>query len=108
VVGMRIFPGTALAQRAVRDGQITADADLLAPAYYFAAGLDEGTVFERLREFARRAPNWIVGDPPPSFANLVARLRRRGVVGPLWSYFAMLQRIMPLGAAEMTRAVPTA
>ncbi len=108
VVGMRIFPGTALAQRAVRDGQIRADADLLAPAYYFAAGLDEGTVFEQLREFARRAPNWIVGDPPPSFANLVARLRRRGVVGPLWSYFAMLQRIMPLGAAEMTRAVPTA
>jgi radical SAM superfamily enzyme YgiQ (UPF0313 family) len=108
VVGMRIFPGTPLAQRAVRDGHITADADLLAPAYYFAAGLDEVSVFERLREFARRAPNWIVGDPPPGFANLVARLRRRGVVGPLWSYFAMLQRIAPQGAAEMTRAVPTA
>jgi len=108
VVGMRIFPGTALAQRAVQEGRVTADADLLAPAYYFAAGLDEVTVFERLREFARRAPNWIVGDPPPGFANLVARLRRRGVVGPLWSYFAMLQRIMPQGAAEMTRAVPTA
>ncbi len=108
VVGMRIFPGTALAQRAVHDGHITADADLLAPAYYFAAGLDEATVFERLREFARRAPNWIVGDPPPGFANLVARLRRRRVVGPLWSYFALLQRIMPQGAAEMTHAVPTA
>ncbi|MGA2543008.1 MAG: lipid biosynthesis B12-binding/radical SAM protein [Verrucomicrobiota bacterium] len=108
VVGMRIFPGTPLARRAVRDGHITADADLLAPAYYFAAGLDEVTVFARLREFARRAPNWIAGDPPPGFANLVARLRRRGVVGPLWSYFAMLQRIMPQGAAEMTHAVPTA
>jgi radical SAM superfamily enzyme YgiQ (UPF0313 family) len=100
VVGMRIFPGTVLAQRAVRDGHITPDADLLAPAYYFAAGLDEVTVFERLREFARRAPNWIVGDPPPGFANLVTRLRRRGVVGPLWSYFAMLQRLMPQGATK--------
>ena len=100
VVGMRIFPGTALAQRAVRDGHITPDADLLAPAYYFADGLDEAIVFERLREFARRAPNWIVGDPPPGFANLVTRLRRRGIVGPLWSYFALLQRLMPQGATQ--------
>ncbi|MGD0816015.1 MAG: lipid biosynthesis B12-binding/radical SAM protein [Verrucomicrobiota bacterium] len=100
VVGMRIFPGTALAKRAVRDGYITPDSDLLAPAYYFAPGLDESNIFERLREFARRAPNWIVGDPPPGFANLVARLRRRGVVGPLWSYFAMLQRLMPQGATN--------
>jgi len=29
----------------------------------------------------------------------VARLRSRGVVGPLWSYFAMLQRILPQGVA---------
>jgi radical SAM superfamily enzyme YgiQ (UPF0313 family) len=108
VVGMRIFPGTPLALRAVREGRITADADLLAPAYYFAAGLDEISVFERLREFARLTPNWIAGDPPPGFANLVARLRRRGVLGPLWSYFALLQRIMPQVAPEMTRAFPTA
>jgi radical SAM superfamily enzyme YgiQ (UPF0313 family) len=100
VMGMRIFPGTALAQRAARDGRIAPDADLLAPAYYFAAGLDEAVIFKRLREFACRAPNWIVGDPPPGFANLVARLRRRGVVGPLWSYFAMLQRLMPQGATN--------
>ena len=73
VVGMRIFPGTALEQRAVRDGHIPADADLLAPAYYLAAGLDEVTVFEQLREFARRAPNWIVGDPPPGFAGYWSR-----------------------------------
>ena len=106
VVGMRIFPGTPLARRAAREGRITADADLLAPAYYFAPSLDQVTVFERLREFARHAPNWIVGDPPPGFAKLVARLRRRGVVGPLWSYFAMLQRIMPQGVAEMSHAVP--
>lgn len=95
VVGMRIYPGTALATRAAHEGCIAPDADLLAPAYYLAPGLTEEAVFERLREFARRAPNWIVGDPTPDFAKLVSRLRSRGVVGPLWSYFAMLQRIMP-------------
>ena len=108
VAGMRIYPGTPLARRAVRDGCITADTDLLAPAYYLAPGLNEEALFGRLRDFARRASNWIVGDPPPEFASLVARLRRRGIVGPLWSYFAMLQRIMPQGPAELTRAVPTA
>jgi hypothetical protein len=99
VVGMRIYPDTSLARRAVRDGCIAPDADLLSPAYYLAPGLTEEGVFERLREFARRSPNWIVGDPTPEFAGLVARLRSRGVVGPLWSYFAMLQRILPQGVA---------
>jgi radical SAM superfamily enzyme YgiQ (UPF0313 family) len=99
MVGMRIYPGTTLAGRAMRDGRISPDADLLSPAYYLAPSLTQDGVFERLREFARRSPNWIVGDPTPEFASLVARLRSRGIVGPLWSYFAMLQRIMPQGTA---------
>lgn len=101
VVGMRIYPGTTLAARAQRESRVPPGADLLPPTYYLAPGLTEGGVFEWLREFARRSPNWIVGDPTPEFASLVARLRRRGVVGPLWSYFAMLQRIMPQGAASL-------
>jgi radical SAM superfamily enzyme YgiQ (UPF0313 family) len=95
VVGMRVYPGTALAARAVRDGVIAGEADLLKPAYYVAPGLTEEGVFEQLREFARRSPNWIVGDPSPEYGRMVRRLRSRGVVGPLWSYFALLQRIMP-------------
>ncbi len=108
VVGMRIYPGTTLADRARREGRLAADDNLLSPAYYLAPGLSEEAVFAQLREFARRSPNWIVGDPTPEFASLVTRLRQRGVVGPLWSYFAMLQRIMPQGAAELTCAVPAA
>jgi predicted amidohydrolase len=106
VVGMRIYPGTTLALRARREGRITSGSDLLKPAYYLSPELTEEAVFERLREFARRSPNWIVGDPAPEYANLVARLRRRGVVGPLWSYFAILQRIAPQGVAAFSRAVP--
>ena len=95
VVGMRIYPGTQLFERAVAEGQIDRAADLLQPAYYLAPGLTEAAVFAQLQEFARQSPNWIVGDPSPDYQNLVDRLRRRGVVGPLWSYFAMLQRIRP-------------
>ena len=95
VVGTRIYPGTRLFEQAVSEGQISRDADLLTPKYYLAPGLTEEAVFAQLQEFARLSPNWIVGDPAPGYASLVERLRQRGVVGPLWSYFAMLQRIQP-------------
>ena len=52
-------------------------------------------MFAQLQEFSRQSPNWIVGDPSPAYQSLVARLRQRGVAGPLWGYFALLQRIQP-------------
>jgi radical SAM superfamily enzyme YgiQ (UPF0313 family) len=99
VVGMRIYPGTPLFERAVSEGRISRDADLLAPAYYLSPDLNAEAVFAQLEQFAQLSPSWIVGDPPPAYASLVQRLRGRGVVGPLWSYFAMLQRLRPQDAA---------
>jgi radical SAM superfamily enzyme YgiQ (UPF0313 family) len=95
VVGMRVYPGTALFERAIQEGQIRRDAELLAPTYYLAPGLTPEAVFAQVRRFARLSPNWIVGDPTPAYSSLVNRLRRRGVLGPLWAYFVMLQRIQP-------------
>ncbi|MCX6927489.1 MAG: radical SAM protein, partial [Verrucomicrobia bacterium] len=99
VVGMRIYPGTPLFERAVGEGRISRDTDLLTPAYYLAPDLTAESVFAQLEEFAHLSPSWIVGDPPPAYASLVRRLRGRGVVGPLWSYFAILQRVRPLASA---------
>ncbi|MGH7973367.1 MAG: lipid biosynthesis B12-binding/radical SAM protein [Limisphaerales bacterium] len=93
VVGMRIYPGTDLSERAGTEGQISRETDLLSPTYYLAPGLTETEVFQQLNEFSGRSPNWIAGDPEPSYRDFVARLRRRGVVGPLWSYFSLLQRL---------------
>ncbi len=98
VVGMRIYPGTPLHARALHEGQITADTDLLAPAYYLAPGLAEADVFARLREFSARSPDWITGNPPPVYTRLVEQLRARGVAGPLWSYFSTIQRLWPSAA----------
>ncbi len=97
VVGMRIYPGTHLFEHAVKEGSIGRDADLLVPAYYLSPGLTVESVFEQLREFAGHSPNWIIGDPSPDYARLVERLRKRGVIGPLWSYFAMIRRLWPQG-----------
>ncbi|MGA2174275.1 MAG: lipid biosynthesis B12-binding/radical SAM protein [Verrucomicrobiota bacterium] len=97
VVGMRIYPGTPLSQQALAEGCIGRDSDLLRPTYYLAPGLSVDGVFARLTEFARLAPNWIVGDPAPAYTSLIERLRKKGAVGPLWSYFSTLQRLWPRG-----------
>ncbi|MFZ0829077.1 MAG: lipid biosynthesis B12-binding/radical SAM protein [Verrucomicrobiia bacterium] len=97
VVGMRIYPGTRLFQQAVAEGCIDQETDLLAPAYYLAPGLMADEVFARLQAFARLAPSWIIGDPGPAYTRLVERLRKKGAVGPLWSYFSTIQRLWPHG-----------
>jgi len=47
-VGIRIYPGTPLARRAVADGVIGADDDLLVPRFYLAPGL-EPWIHERVK-----------------------------------------------------------
>jgi len=100
VVGMRIFPGTALHRRLLRAGEMTDGADLLTPTYYVAPGLTEEEIFARLRQFSARSPNWIIGDPTPDYTRLVERLRGRGVAGPLWSYLPLIQRLWPASPAR--------
>ena len=93
IVGMRVYPGTTLHARAVAEGLIREESDLLDPCHYIAPGLTAEFISNRLAEFVKTDPNWIIGEPPASFHQLVGRLRQRGVVGPLWTYFAMLQRL---------------
>jgi radical SAM superfamily enzyme YgiQ (UPF0313 family) len=95
LAGMRVYPGTRLHARALRERPLPPDDGLLQPYYYFSSALTEDRVFERLRDFSRRSPAWIVGDPPPRYMELAARLRSRGVIGPLWSYWCAAQRLAP-------------
>jgi radical SAM superfamily enzyme YgiQ (UPF0313 family) len=95
LVGMRVYPGTRLHARVLRERPLPPDDGLLQPYYYLSGALAEEQVFERLRDFSRRSPAWIVGDPPPRYVELAARLRSRGVIGPLWSYWCAAQRLAP-------------
>jgi radical SAM superfamily enzyme YgiQ (UPF0313 family) len=95
LVGMRIYPGTRLHACVRREHPLPPDDALLQPHYYISSALTEDQVFERLRDFSRRSPSWIVGDPPPRYVELAARLRSRGVIGPLWSYWCTAQRLAP-------------
>jgi radical SAM superfamily enzyme YgiQ (UPF0313 family) len=53
-VGIRIYPGTPLARRAMAEGVITAEDDLLAPRFYLAPGL-EPWIDEHVRRVLQRA-----------------------------------------------------
>ncbi len=52
-VGIRIYPGTPLASRAVEEGMISPDDDLLFPRFYLAPGL-EPWIQERVARFESR------------------------------------------------------
>lgn len=93
LVGMRIYPATPLHDRARSEGVIRADTDLLEPQYYLAPSLTEDVIFDRLREFRKRDPSWIVGEASAPYIAMTKRLREKGMVGPTWSYFAVMQRL---------------
>lgn len=92
-VGMRVYPGTPLHERFLRERGDQPASSFLYPVYYLAEGLKEQAVFDRVHAAIREMPNWIVDDPPPAYFKMAERLRSRGVVGPLWAYLSMLQRL---------------
>jgi radical SAM superfamily enzyme YgiQ (UPF0313 family) len=104
LVGMRIYPGTPLFTRAVQERRLRAESDLLQPRYYLSEHLSEDETFAELRAFSRQSPNWVVGEPAPEYLRMAERLRAKGVLGPLWSYFAMMQRLR--GLTEGTAKPP--
>ncbi len=56
-VGLRIYPGTALARQARREGVLAAHSDLLRPRFYIAPGLEDG-LRETVRAWVAERPHW--------------------------------------------------
>lgn len=79
-VGMRIYPGTPLQAQAIAEGVITAEDDLLRPAFYTAAGVNLSGLKARAATSARR---WVFSDEDHAEAMLKIRQRKHRS-GPLW------------------------
>ncbi|MBP1747941.1 MAG: Radical domain protein [Deltaproteobacteria bacterium] len=60
-VGIRIYPHTALADEARKEGIIEPDDPLLQPRFYITPGLDEKWVRDTVAQWAAKQPNWIQG-----------------------------------------------
>jgi radical SAM superfamily enzyme YgiQ (UPF0313 family) len=58
-VGIRIYPGTALADEARKDGIIAPGDTLLEPRFYITPGLDEEWIRQTVTQYAATRPNWI-------------------------------------------------
>ena len=104
LVGMRVYPNTALYERAVREKMFAPDTNFLSPQYYISPSLEEEHVFNILRHFSQRSANWIVGDTSPAYLKMAEQLRAKGVVGPLWTYFATMQRLLSFSTPTTSAA----
>ena len=94
--GMRVYPGTRLFDEAHGRRDCPDEGALMEPHFYFAPGLDGETITAELKRFSSSLPNWIVNEPNDQYYAFARKLRRRGAVGPLWSYLGTMQRVMPL------------
>ncbi|MCJ7617863.1 MAG: radical SAM protein [Desulfobacterales bacterium] len=57
-IGIRIYPETALAKTALREGVITRNDDLLFPRFYVVKGLEDW-LRETVKKYMAERPNWI-------------------------------------------------
>ena len=84
--GIRIYPHTRLYDRALADGQIDADQDLLAPVFYHPDSISSDEIIATVQTRSRNRINWVVGSGGEETARLLTRLYDRGYTGPLWEY----------------------
>jgi radical SAM superfamily enzyme YgiQ (UPF0313 family) len=84
--GMRIYPHTKLYDRAVREGRIRPEQDLLAPVFYQSPGIDRDAIMTRVKSRSRGRINWVIGSGGDSAGDLLERMYQKGYSGPLWEF----------------------
>ncbi|MDK9708485.1 MAG: cobalamin-dependent protein [Desulforhopalus sp.] len=81
-IGIRILPGTGMHQRALADGLVFSDTDLITPLFYYSPLVTREFIDHQLRlSFGRRKDRVF---PVSEREHLIAMLHQMGQVGPLW------------------------
>ena len=88
--GMRIYPGTALFEIAVNEGQLEKGASILEPVFYRSPLIDSDEIVRQIRQEAGGRINWVIGAGGEDTAKIIAQLYQRGHCGPLWEYLIRL------------------
>lgn len=84
--GMRIYPHTALYDRALAEGIISPSEDLLQPVFYQSPAMSSEAIQAAAQRAARGRFNWVIGGGDPETTALVEKMYARGFTGPLWEY----------------------
>ena len=82
--GMRIYPHTRLFDRAVEEGRICFDEELVEPVFYESAAIGREEIIQRVRTRAAGRFNWVIGSGGDHTGALLQRMYKRGYSGPLW------------------------
>jgi radical SAM superfamily enzyme YgiQ (UPF0313 family) len=84
--GMRIYPRTPLYDRALEEGRIGPEQNLLKPVFYASSAIGRDTIIARVKQKAEGRVNWVVGSGGDEAGALVERMYRKGYTGPLWEF----------------------
>jgi radical SAM superfamily enzyme YgiQ (UPF0313 family) len=101
LTGMRLLPGTPLTQQAIEENYILAGHDLCEPTFYFAPGLDEEWVINRINQAIGRCPAIVHG--AEQNGSMVERAFNRalywmGFAPPYYRFLCNFLRTPPLPA----------
>ncbi len=90
MVGIRVFPGTALFPIAMEEGlSPSPQTDLVEPAFYLSPDIKD-EILPFLKVFSKENPTWIFPGMNINISEgLQKKLRRFGIKGPLWEYMKM-------------------
>jgi radical SAM superfamily enzyme YgiQ (UPF0313 family) len=93
MVGIRIYPQTALQEIAVQEGLLARADDLLEPRFYISPLIGPERLIELVTEAAMKRRGWIVPGleiniSPP----LMEGIRKLGLRGPLWELASRMKR----------------
>ena len=88
--GVRIFPGTPLHRKAVKDGVLAEKASLLRPVFYFSPEVDPEDMNKTLEKAFKHQRQRIF--PPSSCQEKMDVLRRFGCPPPMWDNLVSYKR----------------
>jgi radical SAM superfamily enzyme YgiQ (UPF0313 family) len=96
-VGIRVYPRTALYESLVKENPEFARKSLLKPCYYLSPAFTEASLHTLIQGLAKGRSEWIVPPAPPGLDEEMNRLRKKGILGPLWDYMELMQRFNRAG-----------
>jgi len=100
MTGIRIYPGSGIAELAEAEGIIQKGEDLLGPKFYISPTIDKETLVERVHKFNQTHTNCFAptSDKGIHSEDMVVQIYREGMRGPFWRIYGEFKRRMAVSS----------